>query len=144
MPQERRHMDYTPQSTGVLEPRPPRLLDHVRERIRLRHYSIRTEQAYVGWGRRFILANDRRHPRELGPGGRGVPYPLGDAGQCGGGHAAGDEAGEMAARSPRMASGGPPWLRGNAVMAAGVLIGWPCRMEGRRIEARVLHDGASR
>ena len=43
-------MDCTPQSTGVLEPGPPRLLDHVRERTRLRHYSIRTEQAYVGWG----------------------------------------------------------------------------------------------
>ncbi len=59
-------MDYTPQSAGVLEPRSPRLLDLVRERIRLRHYSIRTEQAYVGWIRRFILANGRRHPRELG------------------------------------------------------------------------------
>ncbi|KQN95648.1 MULTISPECIES: integron integrase [Stenotrophomonas] len=59
-------MDYTPQSAGVLEPRSPRLLDLVRERIRLRHYSIRTEQAYVGWIRRFILANSRRHPRELG------------------------------------------------------------------------------
>src|SRR5690606_2560919 len=31
-----------------------------------KHYSIRTERAYVGWARRFILANDRRHPRELG------------------------------------------------------------------------------
>lgn len=95
-------MDYTPQSTGVLEPRPPRLLDHVRERIRLRHYSIRTEQACVGWVRRFILANDRRHPRELGPGGRGVPYPPGDAGQCGGGYAADDETGKMTCSSLRM------------------------------------------
>lgn len=59
-------MDYTPQSAGVLEPRSPRLLDQVSERIRLRHYSIRTEQAYVGWIRRFILANGRRHPGELG------------------------------------------------------------------------------
>ncbi len=58
-------MDYTPQSAGVLEPRSPRLLDQIRERIRLRHYSICTEQAYVGWIRRFILANGRRHPREL-------------------------------------------------------------------------------
>lgn len=66
MPQERRHMEYTPQSTGVMEHRSPRLLDQVRERIRLRHYSIHTEQADVGWIRRFILANGKRHPRELG------------------------------------------------------------------------------
>ena len=44
----------------------PRLMDQVRERLRVRHYSLRTEQAYVGWIRRFILANGRRHPRELG------------------------------------------------------------------------------
>jgi len=44
----------------------PRLLDEVRARIRARHYSLRTERAYVGWIRRFILANARRHPRELG------------------------------------------------------------------------------
>lgn len=45
---------------------PPRLLDQIRVRCRTKHYSIRTERAYVGWARRFILANDRRHPRELG------------------------------------------------------------------------------
>src|SRR5262245_3083401 len=45
---------------------PPRLLDQVREVIRLRHYSIRTEQAYVQWIRRFILFNNKRHPREMG------------------------------------------------------------------------------
>ena len=43
-----------------------RLFDQIRERLRLRHYSIRTERAYVAWARRFILANDKRHPRELG------------------------------------------------------------------------------
>lgn len=59
-------MDYTHQSSGVSEARSPRLLDLVRERIRLRHYSVRTEQAYVGWIRRFILANGKRHPKELG------------------------------------------------------------------------------
>jgi integron integrase len=47
-------------------PQPPRLLDQVRIRCRAKHYSIRTERAYVGWARRFILANGRRHPRELG------------------------------------------------------------------------------
>jgi integron integrase len=45
---------------------PLRLLDQVRELIRIRHYSIRTEHAYVQWIRRFILFHGRRHPRELG------------------------------------------------------------------------------
>lgn len=45
---------------------PPRLLDQVREAIRLRHYSIRTEQAYTDWIRRFILFHGKRHPREMG------------------------------------------------------------------------------
>lgn len=44
----------------------PRLLDQVRERLRLKHYSLRTEQAYVGWIRRFILANGKRHPADMG------------------------------------------------------------------------------
>lgn len=44
----------------------PRLLDEVRRRMRLKHYSLRTEQAYVAWIRRFIFASGRRHPRELG------------------------------------------------------------------------------
>jgi integron integrase len=34
--------------------------------LRLKHYSLRTEQAYIGWIRRFIVANNRRHPREMG------------------------------------------------------------------------------
>lgn len=44
----------------------PRLLDQLRERIRLRHYSIRTEDVYVDWVRRFILYHGRRHPAEMG------------------------------------------------------------------------------
>jgi len=43
----------------------PRLLDLVRETIRVRRYSIRTEQAYVQWIRRFILFHDKRHPLQL-------------------------------------------------------------------------------
>ena len=46
--------------------RQPRLLDEVRRVVRVKHYSMRTEQAYVGWIRRFILANGRRHPRDMG------------------------------------------------------------------------------
>src|SRR3954464_9257166 len=41
------------------------LLDRVRDKIRLKHYSIRTETAYVDWVRRFVNFNQRRHPREL-------------------------------------------------------------------------------
>ncbi len=44
----------------------PRLLDLVREAIRRRHYSDRTEEAYVHWVKRFILFSGKRHPVELG------------------------------------------------------------------------------
>jgi len=44
----------------------PRLLDQVRDAVRLRHYSIRTEQAYVQWTRRFVLFHGKRHPRDMG------------------------------------------------------------------------------
>jgi len=44
----------------------PRLLDRVRNEIRTRHYSIRTEQAYVNWIRQFILFHDKQHPGNLG------------------------------------------------------------------------------
>ncbi|MFO1396509.1 MAG: integron integrase [Burkholderiales bacterium] len=44
----------------------PRLLDAVRERIRYRHFSYRTEEAYLGWVRRYIGFHSRRHPREMG------------------------------------------------------------------------------
>lgn len=59
-------MSYADESAGVTEAKTPRLLDQVRARLRLKHYSLRTEQAYVGWIRRFILVNDKRHPREMG------------------------------------------------------------------------------
>lgn len=63
-------MKQLPRKRGVAtevdgEPK-VRLMDVVRARLRARHYSLRTEQAYLGWIRRFILANGRRHPRELG------------------------------------------------------------------------------
>ena len=47
------------------EPHPPKLLDRVRHACRVRHYSIRTEEAYVAWIRRFILFHHKRHPLEL-------------------------------------------------------------------------------
>jgi len=45
---------------------PPRLLDQVRARIRFKHYSIRTEQAYTDWIKRFVRHFDKMHPREMG------------------------------------------------------------------------------
>ena len=42
------------------------LLDRVRDKIRLKHYSIRTETAYVDWVHRFVNFHHQRHPRELG------------------------------------------------------------------------------
>ncbi len=45
---------------------PARLLDQVRHRIRLKHYSIRTEQAYVDWIRRYIHFHGKRHPAAMG------------------------------------------------------------------------------
>lgn len=44
----------------------PKLLDQVRGKIRVKHYSIRTEQAYTDWIKRFILHFGKRHPREMG------------------------------------------------------------------------------
>ena len=47
--------------------RPPvKLLDRARYRIRLKGYSIRTEQSYVSWMRRFILFHNKRHPQDMG------------------------------------------------------------------------------
>jgi hypothetical protein len=46
----------------------PRLYDRVVEVLRTRHYSRRTEQAYIHWIRRFILFHARAHPRELAEG----------------------------------------------------------------------------
>ncbi|AJF06303.1 integron integrase [Geoalkalibacter subterraneus] len=44
----------------------PRLLDRVRDAIRTRHYSLRTEETYTAWVRRFILFHNKRHPQEMG------------------------------------------------------------------------------
>jgi hypothetical protein len=44
----------------------PKLLDQVRHRIRARHYSRRTEKAYVHWVRRYVIFHGKRHPLEMG------------------------------------------------------------------------------
>jgi hypothetical protein len=51
---------------GPPEPARPRLLDRVREAIRARHYSRRTEKAYVHWIKRYIFFHGKRHPAEMG------------------------------------------------------------------------------
>ena len=44
----------------------PKLLDQYRERLRVKHDSPRTEDAYLHWARRFIYFHGKRHPREMG------------------------------------------------------------------------------
>lgn len=46
--------------------KPPKLLDQLRERIRAKHYSIRTEQAYADWAKRFILFHNKKYPKDMG------------------------------------------------------------------------------
>ncbi|MHB0887753.1 phage integrase N-terminal SAM-like domain-containing protein [Acidithiobacillus sp.] len=46
----------------------PKLLDQVRDRIRAKQSSLRTEEAYLGWIKRFILFHGKRHPDELNAG----------------------------------------------------------------------------
>lgn len=53
-------------SAPTLPPSPPRLLDQLRDALRVRHYSRRTEAAYAGWVRRFVAFHGLRHPRTLG------------------------------------------------------------------------------
>lgn len=56
----------SPASSSSSQKQGPRLLDQVRERLRRLGRAKRTEEAYVGWIRRFILANDKRHPETMG------------------------------------------------------------------------------
>lgn len=58
----------SPSSRGGPSARAPKLLLQLRQALRLRHYSRRTEQAYVHWVRRFVVFHRMRHPAELGDG----------------------------------------------------------------------------
>ncbi len=49
-----------------MESRPPKLLDHVRKVLRLKHDSYRTEESYVDWIRRYILFHNQQHPQDMG------------------------------------------------------------------------------
>jgi Phage integrase, N-terminal SAM-like domain len=55
-----------PASPGLLPTTRPRLLDSVREALRTRHYSRRTEKAYIGWIKRYIFFHGKRHPDVMG------------------------------------------------------------------------------
>jgi hypothetical protein len=57
---------FVARETGPAEAPKPRLLDRVREAIRARHYSRRTEKAYVDWIKRYIFFHHKRHPMEMG------------------------------------------------------------------------------
>jgi hypothetical protein len=45
--------------------KPKKLLDQVRDTLRVKHYAYRTEEAYVDWIQRYILFHDQRHPQDL-------------------------------------------------------------------------------
>lgn len=45
---------------------PPKLLDQLRDALRIKHYSYRTEETYLGWVRRYILFHQKRHPADMG------------------------------------------------------------------------------
>jgi Phage integrase, N-terminal SAM-like domain len=69
----RRHVTHTPcpvidddAIVVVMESREPKLLDRVRAAVRTRHYSRRTEDAYVYWIRRYIVFHDKAHPSTMG------------------------------------------------------------------------------
>jgi integrase len=66
LPAQNRPLHSTSKVTRASELRKPKLLDQVREAIRTRHYSLRTEGAYVGWIKRFIFFHGKRHPLEMG------------------------------------------------------------------------------
>ncbi len=60
------HTTLHPITLPIQTVQKPMLFEQVRRRMRLKHYSYRTEQTYIQWMRRFILANNKRHPREMG------------------------------------------------------------------------------
>lgn len=62
----RRGSVFAVHETGAPVPPKPRLLDRVRAALRIRHYSRRTEKAYVAWISRYILFHGKHHPVEMG------------------------------------------------------------------------------
>jgi hypothetical protein len=50
----------------MTESNKPRLLDQVRQVIRIKHYSLRTEESYINWIKRFIFFHNKKHPKDMG------------------------------------------------------------------------------
>lgn len=59
-------MAISPEKSGIPSQPPVKLLDQVRDRIRYKHYSLRTEHSYVQWVKRFVLFHGKRHPNTMG------------------------------------------------------------------------------
>ncbi|MDV2994931.1 MAG: Tyrosine recombinase XerC [Chroococcidiopsis sp. SAG 2025] len=60
------HFKFLHHPKPIVQPQPPRLLDQVRQSIRLKHFSLKTEKSYVYYIRDFILFHNKRHPKEMG------------------------------------------------------------------------------
>src|SRR3569832_1611211 len=58
-PNKKGHLHHSAQP--LIAPAKPRLLDQMRDRIRSKHYSLRTDHAYLGWEKRFMLFYEKRH-----------------------------------------------------------------------------------
>ena len=52
--------------SDLASPKPKKLLDQLRDAIRIKHYSYSTEKTYVHWAKRFIIFHNKRHPAEMG------------------------------------------------------------------------------
>jgi Phage integrase, N-terminal SAM-like domain len=62
-----RHQKPQPDGlTSTSGPKPKKLLDQVREALRTKHYSYRTEQTYIDWIKRYTLFHKKQHPKDLG------------------------------------------------------------------------------
>ena len=50
----------------TIQAQPPKLLDQIVAKMRVKHYSLRTEKTYVNWIKRYIWYFDKRHPKDMG------------------------------------------------------------------------------
>jgi hypothetical protein len=69
-------------SASISVQEPPKLMDQVRDRLRIKHYSLRTEMAYSGWIKRYIFFHGKRHPVEMGKNEVEAFYLSGGGTQC--------------------------------------------------------------
>lgn len=63
----KKHLETQPDGVNnPSDPKPKKLLDQVREALRTKHYSYRTEQTYIDWIKRYIIFHKKQHPKDLG------------------------------------------------------------------------------